>query len=207
MQHARLPCPSPSPKVYPSSCPLNQWCHLNISSSVTLFFCLQSYPASGSFPMSQLFASGGQSTGASASAPVLLQSIQDWFLLILTGLISLLSNCSRHAIYPDSLSLGTTSPTSWGGLPAVMFLLHNPAPLTTSDRFHGAYLTTMSVQLGKLASLSWGSVRNLLTLLVEIWKEGLQTPGSEGLDLLYPHPFFPSLVIPWNAYSTMVSFQ
>ena len=157
--------------------------------------------------MSQLFASGGQSTGASASAPVLLQSIQDWFLLILTGLISLLSNCSRHAIYPGSLSLGTTSPTSWGGLPAVMFLLHNPAPLITSDRFHGAHQTTMSVQLGKLASLSWGSVRNLVTLLVEIWKEGLQTPGSEALDLLNPHPFFPSLVIPWNAYSTMVSFQ
>ena len=67
LQHARPPCPSPSPRVCPSLCPLNWWCHPTISSSVTLFFCLQSFPASGSFPVSQLFASAGQSIGASAS--------------------------------------------------------------------------------------------------------------------------------------------
>ena len=75
---ARLPCPSPSPRVCSNSCPLRQWCHPTISSSVIPFSsCLQSFPASGSFPMSQFFASGGQSIGASAS--VLLVNIQDWF--------------------------------------------------------------------------------------------------------------------------------
>ena len=75
-----------------SLCPLSWWCHPTISSSVTLFsFCLQSFPASGSFPMSWLFASGGQSIGASASASVFPKSIQGWFPLRLTGLISLLS--------------------------------------------------------------------------------------------------------------------
>ena len=69
LQHARPPCPSPSPRVCPSSCPLNWWYHPTISSSAALFsFCLQSFPASGSFPMSWLFTSGGQSIGASASA-------------------------------------------------------------------------------------------------------------------------------------------
>ena len=67
-QHARLPCPSPTPSVHPNLCPLSQWCHPTISSSVVPFSsCLQSVPASGSFPMSQCFASGGQSIGASAS--------------------------------------------------------------------------------------------------------------------------------------------
>ena len=91
LQHARPPCPSPSPRVCPSSCPLNQWCHPTIWSSVTLFsFYLRSFPASGSFPVSQLFASGGQRTGVSASTSVLPKSIQGWFPLRLTGLISLL---------------------------------------------------------------------------------------------------------------------
>ena len=83
------PCPSPTPRVYPNSCPLSQWCHLTISSSVVPFSCLQSFPALGSFPLSQVFASGGQSIGVSASASVLAMNIQDWFPLGLTGLISL----------------------------------------------------------------------------------------------------------------------
>ena len=92
LQYTELPCPSSSPRVYPSSCPQNWWCHPTISSSVALFsFCLQSFPASGSFPMSQLFTSGGRNIGASASASVLPKSIQGWFSLGLTGLISLLS--------------------------------------------------------------------------------------------------------------------
>ena len=74
-QHTRLPCHLPSPRICPSSCQWNQWCHPTISSSVTLFFFfLQSFPVSGSFPMSQLFTLGGQSIGPSASASVLLQS-------------------------------------------------------------------------------------------------------------------------------------
>ena len=89
LHHSRLPCPSPSPRVGPSSCSLNWWCHPTVSSSTALFFCLQSFPASGSFPVSHLFASGTQSIGASAS--VLPISIHSWFPLRLTGLISLLS--------------------------------------------------------------------------------------------------------------------
>ena len=88
-QHARPPCPSPTPGIYPNSCPLSRWCHPTISSSVVPFsFCLQSFPASGSFPMSQLFASGGQSTGVSASTSVLPMNTQDWSPLWWTGWIS-----------------------------------------------------------------------------------------------------------------------
>ena len=77
-QHARPPCPSPAPGVYSNSCPSSRWCHPSISSSVAPFFsCPQSLPASGSFPMSQLFSWGGQSTGVSASALVLPMNTQD----------------------------------------------------------------------------------------------------------------------------------
>ena len=92
LQHIRLPCPSPTPWIYSNACPLSQWCHPIISSSVVPFSsCLQSFPASESFQMSQFFPSGGQSTGVSASASVLPMNIQDWFLLGLTGWISLQS--------------------------------------------------------------------------------------------------------------------
>ena len=92
LQHSRPPCPSPTPGVYSNSCPLSQWCHPTISSSVVPFSsCLQSFPASGSFPMSQFFTSGGQSIGVSASTSVLPMNIQDWFTLEWTGWISLQS--------------------------------------------------------------------------------------------------------------------
>ena len=92
LQHSRLPCPSLSLWVCSNSCPLSQWYHPTISSSVITFSsCPQSFPASGSFPMSWLFASGGQSMGASALASVLPVNIHGWFPLELTGLISLLS--------------------------------------------------------------------------------------------------------------------
>ena len=92
LQHARFPCPSPTPRTYSNSCPLSWWCHPTISSSVAPFSShLQSFPASGSFPMSQFFALGGQSIGVSASALVLPMNIQDWFPLGLTGWISLQS--------------------------------------------------------------------------------------------------------------------
>ena len=81
LQHARPPCPSPTPRVYSNSCPSSRWCHPAISSSVVPFsYCPQSLPASGSFPMSQLFARGGLSTGVSASASVLPMNTQDWSL-------------------------------------------------------------------------------------------------------------------------------
>ena len=88
LQHARPPCPSPTPGVYSNSCPLIQWCHPTISFSVIPFSsCLQSFPASGSFQMSQFFTSGGQRIGVSASASVLPMNIQDVFPLGWTGLI------------------------------------------------------------------------------------------------------------------------
>ena len=90
-QHARPPCPSPTSGVYPNSCPLSQWCHPTISSSVIPFSCLQSFPTSESFQMSQLFASGGQSFGVSASTSVLPVNTQDWSPLGWTDWISLQS--------------------------------------------------------------------------------------------------------------------
>ena len=92
LQHVRLPCPSPTPGACSNSCLSSRWCHPIISSSVVPFSsCLQSFPASGSFLVSQFFTSGSQSTGASASASVLPKNIHGWFHLGLTGLISLLS--------------------------------------------------------------------------------------------------------------------
>ena len=92
LQHARPPCPSPTPRVYPNPCPLSQWCHPAISSSIIPFSsCPQSFPILGSFPMSQLFAWGGQSIGVSASTSVLSMKTQDWSLLGWTGWIFLQS--------------------------------------------------------------------------------------------------------------------
>ena len=92
MQHTRLTCPSATPRSYSNSCPLSWWCHPAISYSVFPFSsCLQSFPASGSFPLSQFFASGGQSIGVSASASDLPMNIQDWYPLRWIGWISLQS--------------------------------------------------------------------------------------------------------------------
>ena len=90
LQHTRAPCPSLSPKVCPGSCPLHRWCCPAISSSYTLFsFCPQSFPISGTFPMSQIFESDNQNTGISTSASALPMSVQTWFPLRLTSLILL----------------------------------------------------------------------------------------------------------------------
>ena len=108
LQHTTLPCPSLSPGVYSHSCPLSQWFHPTILFSVMSFSCPQSFLASGSFPMSQLFSSGGQSIGASASISVLPMNIQGWFPLGLTGLISL------HYFREMKLyNLSVTSETTW----------------------------------------------------------------------------------------------
>ena len=101
LQHARPPCPSSTPRVNPNSCPLSQWCHSTISSSVISFSRLQSFPASGSSQMNQLFASGGQSIGVSASTSVLSKNIQDWFPLGWIGWISVLSK-GLSGIFPNT---------------------------------------------------------------------------------------------------------
>ena len=120
LQRARLPCASPTPGACSNSCPLSQWCHPTISSSVIPFSsCPQSFPASGSFPVSQFFLSGGQSTGVSALASVLPVNIQGWFPLGWTGLISLLSKglsrvfsstiVQKHQFFGAQLSLWSHS--------------------------------------------------------------------------------------------------
>ena len=117
LQHARPLCPSPSLKVCPSSCPLHRWRHPAISSFDALFFCLQSFSASRTFPMSQLFTSNDQNTGASASASVLPMSIQSWFPLRLTvflqskGLSGVFSSITvqRHQFFGPLLSLWSSS--------------------------------------------------------------------------------------------------
>ena len=116
LQHARPPCPSPTPSVYSNSCPLNQWCHPIISSSVIPFSSsLHSFPASGSFQISQFFTSSGQSIRVSASASVLPMNIHDWFPLRWTGWISLQSKglsrvfsnttVQKHQFFDAQLSL------------------------------------------------------------------------------------------------------
>ena len=116
LQHARFPCPSPTPRAYSNSCPLGRWCHPTISSSVFPFSSsLQSFPASGSFQVNQFFASGGQSIGVSASESVLPMNIQNWFPLGWTSWISLLSKgfsrvfsnttVQKHQFFSAQLSL------------------------------------------------------------------------------------------------------
>ena len=118
LQHVRLPCPSPTPAAYSNSCPLHWWCHPTISSSVIPFSHLQSFPASGSFPMSWFFASGGQSIGVSAPASVFPMNTQDWSPLGWTGWISLQSKglsrvfsnttVQKHQFFATQLSLSPT---------------------------------------------------------------------------------------------------
>ena len=163
LQHARLPCLSLLHGVCSDSCPLSWWCYLTISSSATFFsFCFQSFPASGSFPMSQLFTSGGQSIGTSASASVLPMNIQHWFPLGLTGLISLQSKglwrvfsgttirkhqfFSTHPFLVTKFSYlymtkgKTTALILWTFVSKVMFLLFN-----TLTRFIIAFLTRSAI--------------------------------------------------------------
>ena len=120
LQQARPPCPSPIPRVHPNPCPSRRWCHPTISSSVVPFSsCPQSFPASGSFPMSQLFSSGGQSTGVSALISVLPVNTQDRSPLGWTGWISLQSNglsrlssnitVRQHQFFSAQLSLWSNS--------------------------------------------------------------------------------------------------
>ena len=148
LQHARPPCPSPTPEACSSSCPLCWWYHPTFSSSVVPFSsCLQTFPASGSFPKSQFFTSGGQNIRVSASALVLPLNIQDWFPLGLTGWISLLSkglskshlqyHSSKASILPCSsffivhfshpyMTIGKTMAlTRWTFVGKVMSLLFN----------------------------------------------------------------------------------
>ena len=127
LQHARLPCPSPTPRAYSNSRPSSRWCHPTISSSVVPFSsCFQSFPASGSFQMSQFFASDRQSIGASAWASVLPVIIQDWFPLGWTGWISLQSKgLSRVFSNPQLKTINSS----------VLSFLHSPTLASIHDHW------------------------------------------------------------------------
>ena len=185
LQHARPPCPSPTPGVYSNSCPLSRWCHLTISSSVIRFFsCLQSFSASGSFPMSQFFTSGGQSIGVSASASVLPMNIQDWFPLGWIGWISLQSKglsrvfshttVQKHQFFGNYLYLlfiykTTCTKVCIPCLYSVYFYITYPASLQFNDLtirysyFPSAFVLSLSYIL--LVHMPWTHSALLLFLL------------------------------------------
>ena len=119
LQHSRLPCPSPIHGVYSNSSPVSRWCHPTISSVVPFSSCLQSFPASRFFPMSQFFASDGQSIGVSVSASILLMNIQDWFPLGRTGITLLVIHFKYSSVYIfilNSLTLPSFHPSPWATL-------------------------------------------------------------------------------------------
>ena len=130
LQSTRLPCSSPYPRACSNLCPLSWWCHPFISSSVVLFpSCLQSFPASVSFPMSQLFASGGQSIGVSASTSVLLMNIQGWFPLGLTVLFSLQSKRLSRVLSNTTVQkhrFFSVQPSLWSNTHIHTWLLEEP---------------------------------------------------------------------------------
>ena len=130
LQYTRLPCRSPTPRASSNSCPLSQWCHPTIPSSVVPFSsCLQSFPASGSFPVSQFFASGDQSIGFSASASVLPMNIQDWFPLGWTGWISVQSKGLSRVFFNTIVQkhqFFDTQPSLWSNSHIHTWLLEKP---------------------------------------------------------------------------------
>ena len=141
LQQTRLPCLSPTPRLYSNSCPLSWWCHSTISSSVIPFSHPQSFPASGSFQMSQLFASDGQSIRASASASVLPKNIQGWFPLGLICLISLQS---------QGLSRDFSSTTVWKHQVFSFFMVQLSPPYVTTGKTIASTIWTF---VGKVSTL------------------------------------------------------
>ena len=195
LQHARPHCPLPTPRVYLNSCPLSQWCHPTISSSVICFSShLQSSPASGSFQMSQFFASGGQSIRVSVSASVLPVNIQDWFPLGQTGWISLQSKrllrvfsnttVQKHQFFSIQLYGPTLTSihdywkiialTRWTFVGKVMSLLFNMlSRLVITYIPRSKHILTSWLSSAK--SASWSSIQKcLLTVMYkslwELWK-------------------------------------
>ena len=160
LQHARPPCPSPTPRACSNSFPLSQWCHPTISSSVIPFSsCLQSFPALGSFPMSQFFPSGigvysqySQSIGVSASASVLPMKIQDWFPLGWTGWISLQSKGLSSLLQHHS----SKASILWH---SALFIVQHSHPYMTTEK---TIALTRQTFVGKVMSLLF----NMLSMLI-----------------------------------------
>ena len=169
--HARLPCPSPTPRAYSNSCPLSWWCHPSISSSVFPFsFYLQSLPASGSFPMSQFFALGGQSIGSFSFSSVLPMSIQDWFALGWTGWIFL------HSKGLSRVSSKTTSKVSILRHSAFFIVQLSHPYMTTGKTIVLTRWQSFDFDVGEVMSLLF----NMLSWLVILaWRiPGMGEPGG-----------------------------
>ena len=157
---ARTACPSPTPGVYPNSCPSSRWCHSAISSSVVPFsFCPQSLPASRSFPMSQLFAWGGQSTGVSASASVLPVNTQDWSPLGWTGWISLQSKGLSRVFFQHHSS---KSSILWH---STFFTVQLSHPYMTTGK---TIALTRQTFVGKVMSLHLNMVSRLIITFLPV---------------------------------------
>ena len=159
LQHARLPCPSPIPGAYSNSWPSNSWCHPTISSSVIPFSsCLQSFPVSGSFQMSQLFTSGGQSIGVSASASVLPMNTQDWSPLGWTDWISLQSKgLSRVFSTPEFKSINSS----------MLSFLYGPI-LTYKHDYWKRHNLDLRTIVGKVTSLLFNMLSRLV-IIFQVW--------------------------------------
>ena len=154
LRYTKPPCPSPTPRVYSNSCPLSRWCHSFISSSVVPFsWCLQSSPASGSFQMSQLFPSGSQSVGVSASTSALPMNIQDWFPLWWTGWISLQSKKLSKSLLQHHSSKASVL---WH---SAFFIVHLSHPHMTTGK---TIALTRQTFVGKVMSLLFNMLFRLV---------------------------------------------
>ena len=180
LQHARPPCPSPTPGVHPNPCPLSQWCHPAISSSVVPFSsCPLSSPAPESFPMSQLFASGGQSIGVSASTSVLPMNTQDWSHLEWTGWISLQSKglsrvFSNTKIRVQKHQFFSAQPSSQSNSHILIRSLEKPIALTRRT-FVGKVISLLFSVLSRL-------VRTFLPRSKHLLISWLQSPSAVILE-------------------------
>ena len=167
-QHARPPCPSPTPGVHSNSCSLSRWYHPTISSSVVPFSsCPQSLPASGSFPLSQLFASGGQNIGASTLASVLPKNIQGWFPLRLTGLISLPSK-GFSRVFSRRQGWDDFREKHWN----IYIIMWNRSPVQVRCMNQGAQgrYSGMTLRDGRGGGSGWGTHVYLWQIHFDIWQ-------------------------------------
>ena len=182
LQHARLPCPSPTPGACSNSCPSSQWCHPAISSSVVPFSSpLQSFPASGSFPVSQLFASGGQSIGVPASASILPMNTQDWSPLGWTGYISLQSKGLKSLLQHHSSKTSIL-------LCSAFFIVQLSHPYMINGKIvaltRGTFVgKVMALVFNMLSRLVIGFLPRSKCLLISKWSESCSVMS----DSLRPH--------------------
>ena len=204
LQHTRLSCPSSTPGDYSNSCPSSRWCHPTISFSVISFSsCLQSFPASGSFQMSQFFASGGQSIGVSASASVLLMNIQDWFPLGWTGWISLQSKGFSRVFHHHS----SKASILWR---SAFFIVQLSHPHMTTRK---TIALTRRTFVGKVMSLLFNMSRLVIAFLprskhLNFIAAVTICSDSGAQDILSLFPLFPHLFpmkwwdpMPWSWFS------